>query len=193
MPPYPAGRAILNTHGTGDDLLQTIPAPLMTKKLPTAIHEMKGTDRSDQNRANEPRPPTGEPAMPPDLIAEEQEAWRYAVGILLPLGVLTVSDGLALESLACCIVEVRKLRQQLGGAETVSVTSTQKETVDRLNPLYPMYQQSRKELRALWSCFGLDPLSRTSVHTVQTARGKINGDTPAQPAESKPAAAYFKH
>lgn len=166
----------------------------MTKKLPTAVKETNGTARADRQNPDEPRPPVGEPGMPPDLSAAEQAAWAECVRMLLPLGVLTESDGLALESLACAVVEYRELRQAVSLSKTTAVTSTQKEVVDRLHPLYPMLQQTRKELRALWGCFGLDPLSRTSVHTVVKTAKKTDAK-PGQgaQAEPRPASTYFAH
>jgi P27 family predicted phage terminase small subunit len=165
----------------------------MSRKLPTAIHEQKGTARSDRQKPDEPKPPVGVPVMPAHLNDEEKVAWHYCVEILEPMGVLTRADGLALEQLATAIVEVRYLHEQLRVNKTQAVLSTQKEVVDRLNPLYPMYQQSRKELRSLWSAFGLDPLSRTNVHTVQGRSSKADGSGQGKQAPAKPASAYFSH
>lgn len=167
------------------------------QKLPSAIKEQRGTSRPDRGRENEPRLDVEEPPLPADLTEREKEVWAGMVDDLKRMGVLTRADGVSLKQLVVTSVECDRLRAMISGAETTSVTSTQKEVVDRVHPLYMTYISVRKELRALWTCFGLDPLARTSVHTVQKlAKGKAKndgGDSPEVPAKPQGAARYFQH
>lgn len=164
-------------------------------KLPTAVKEMKGTLRESRENPDEPRPDTGVPAMPMSLSAKEQAAWHECVATLLPMGVLTIADGLALEQLAVTIVEVRELHEQIRGNRSQKVTSTQKEEVDRQHSLYNVYNQARKELRALYTSFGIGPLARTAVHTVKPRMPQPDGDKPEAAAGPvrRTAASFFKH
>jgi P27 family predicted phage terminase small subunit len=166
----------------------------MSKKLPTAVHEAAGTARSDRQSADEPRPDLGAPTMPVDFDEEEAKCWNSCVGILHDMGVLTVADGIALEQLVICILECRDLKQQVKSKPTVNVTSTQKEVVERANPLYAEWNRARDRLARLWSVFGLDPLARTSLHTVRTGVGKQSDGTKAKVgAGAKPKHDYYAH
>jgi P27 family predicted phage terminase small subunit len=153
---------------------------------PSHLKAVQGTDRRDRKNDREPQPEKGAPPVPAHLTPEELIEWGRCCERLQKLGVLTEADGLALEQLCVLIVEVRRLTKIVRDNETQKVTTTQKEQVDRAHPLWQQLQQSRKELRALWTCFGLDPSARTRVHTVQTN----NGNKPAQ-APPRAANAYL--
>jgi phage terminase small subunit len=173
------------------------------QKLPTAVRKQRGTHRPDRANATEPQLDPGEPPMPADLDEREKVRWHEIVTSLKMMGVLTPADGIALKELVCCSVEVDRLRAKITGAETQAVLSTQKEMVDRVHPLYATWLGARRELRALWTAFGLDPLARTAVHTVQpapragTAPGASssdngNKDSSAPAARVAPAGRYFQ-
>lgn len=176
----------------------------MTQKLPPAIKKVRGTDRPDKRPADAPELDVGEPPMPRDLTEREIEVWRLRVADLKMMGVLTPADGLALKQLVCTEVQVDKLKAMVVGSEVKTVISTQKEPVDRVNVLYDKWLAERAELRRLWTLFGLDPLARTAVHTVNPApRSKTaaagaktdgnQGAKPQQPKAGSPAASYFQH
>lgn len=150
---------------------------------PSHLKVVQGTDRKDRKNKDEPQPDKIAPRCPDHLSTEEKVEWGKQVAELQLMGVLTRADGLALEQLVVMIVEVRELTETIRGSRTQAVTSTQKEVVYRLHPLYPMLQQSRKELRQLWACFGLDPSARTKVHTVPAGNGK-NTQEPQRPASA---------
>lgn len=176
----------------------------MPAKLPPAVKKARGTDRPDKRPADAPELDVGEPPMPKDLTEREREVWCMRVADLKMMGVLTPADGLALKQLVCTEVQVDKLKSLVVGAEVKTVISTQKEQVDRVNVLYDKWLAERAELRRLWTLFGLDPLARTAVHTVnqaprsKTAAGAKNNDgnpgaKPQPPATGNAAASYFKH
>ncbi len=140
--------------------------------------------------------------MPRDLTELEQLVWKSRVVDLKMMGVLTPADGLALKQLVITEVQCDRLRARVVGHETTTVMSTQKEQVDRVNVLYDKWLAERAELRRLWTLFGLDPLARTAVHTVNTApRAKTaagaktdgNAGAKSQPPGTSPAASYFQH
>lgn len=132
--------------------------------------------------------------MPEDFDEAEQKAWERCVEILKPLGVLTVADGFSLEQLVVSIIECADLKKVVRASPTQAVTTTQKETVDRMHPLYPAWNQARDRLIRLWSVFGLDPLARTSLHTVRAAprrQGTSSDGQTKQSARDKRKADYF--
>lgn len=156
---------------------------------PSHLKAVEGTERADRKNNREPTPPKGAPPVPAGLSPDEMVEWGRFCERLQTMGVLTEADGVALEQLCVLTVEVRELTRLIRDARTVSVTTTQKEQVEKVHPLYSQLQLSRKELRALWSCFGLDPSSRTKVHTVQQPAG--NGNTKATRAPIRAADDYF--
>lgn len=160
----------------------------MSNPKPTVLKEVEGTARADRVKKDEPKPDTGIPSCPDYLSEAEKAEFQSIAKVLLKMGVLTVADGLALENLAVLTCEVRDLTVLLREGRTTSVVSTQKETVDRLHPLYPMLQQSRREQRALWACFGLDPAARTKVHTVPLPP---NGKASKQEVPVRSASSYL--
>lgn len=166
----------------------------MSKKLPTAVHEAAGTARADRQHDDEPQPDLGVPALPLLFDEDEIAVWDRCVDILQPLGVLTVADGLALEQLVTSIIECRDLKAKVKAAPTSSVTSTQKEQVDKVHVLYPMWNQARDRLIRLWSVFGLDPTARTSLHTIRPTKKSPSDRKPRDPSGlEKRKADYFAH
>ena len=69
-----------------------------------------------------------------------------------------------------------------------AIAALQKEQVEKLNPLWAQLNVARKRQHDLWAAFGLDPSSRTRVHTVQ-APG--NGNAQATKPPVKQANDYF--
>ena len=138
--------------------------------------------------------------MPAYFDAEERKCWRQIVDILLPMGVLTEADGAALEQLVICMLECRDLKQQVRSSMTIKVTSGVGETVDRVHPLYLQWNQARDRLQRLWSVFGLDPLARTSLHTVKvihpektTTKKHATGKGSIAPASAEETSRFFTH
>lgn len=170
----------------------------MSHKKPTAVHERDGTLRPDRANAEEPRPEPGVPMMPHYFRAAEKAAWDRAVSMLLPLGVLTASDGFPLEQLSLRLVECEELYIKIRDQRTIAVTTTQKEQVDRAHPLYNQWNQATRELRSLWEGFGMDPVARTRVHTVKppsAGTAPADGPKPTGPsaASRRTAGSFFQH
>lgn len=134
--------------------------------------------------------------MPAYFDKDEKKCWRQIVDILLPMGVLTEADGAALEQLVICMLECRYLKEQVRTQSLVKVTSTVGETCDRVNPLYPQWNAARDRLMRLWSVFGLDPLARTSLHTVKAtphSEKKPNAAGKGQVPVSAETGRFFAH
>ncbi len=141
----------------------------MPSKLPTAVKKSRGTDRPDRRNRDEPVIDVGAPEMPADLTEPEQQLWRRYVAELRLMGVLTPADRVSLKQLVRTELQVDRLWSMVVGQETVSITSTQKQAVDRVNVLYDKLLAERSLLERLWKSFGLDPVARTAVHTVAIA------------------------
>ena len=155
---------------------------------PSHLKAVQGTERADRKNPREPQPPKGMPPVPENLTAEELIEWGRNCERLQTMGVLSEVDGMALEQLCVVTCEVRRLTLKLRDADTIVVTTTQKEQVEKLNPLWAQLNVARKRQHDLWAAFGLDPSSRTRVHTVQ-APG--NGNAQATKPPVKQANDYF--
>lgn len=174
----------------------------MSRKKPTAVHERDGTSRPDRQNHEEPRPEPGIPLMPAYFRDEEKKAWERAIAMILPLGVLTASDGLALETLAIRMVESETLYVQIRDQRTIEVLSTQKEAVPRAHPLYNQWNASMSALKDAWQAFGMDPISRTRVHTVKPkssatapdgSKRASSAETTVPAAQRRTAGSFFAH
>lgn len=172
----------------------------MSRKKPTEVHERDGTLRPDRQNHEEPRPEPGVPLMPHFFRDAEKAAWDRAVAMIQPLGVLTPSDGLALMSLAMRMVEVEELYLQIRDQRTIDVLSTQKEAVPRAHPLYPQWNAAMTAMRETWQAFGMDPISRTRVHTVKPKASAVahdgsttQGAVPSEGGPRRTAGSFFKH
>lgn len=111
---------------------------------PTALKLLRGNPGKRKLNADEPKPPVG--AQPPAwlkanpvLLAE----WSRHAGRLTKLGLLTEIDDDALATL--CVLEV-KFREIVADAPSVTALAF-----------------LSKELRALWSRFGMTPADRARV------------------------------
>lgn len=111
---------------------------------PTALKLLHGNPGKRQLNENEPKPPLG--AQPPawlkaDLVLLQE--WNRHAPRLAKLGLLTEIDDDALATL--CVLEVKFREMLAAGAAGSALASLS------------------KELRALWSRFGMTPADRARV------------------------------
>lgn len=85
----------------------------MTARKPTELKRLSGTLRS--NRANPDEPEVAFALLdPPDHLSDEvKDAWCDLAAVVHELGVLTVTDGLALEAAAGALADLRRARASL--------------------------------------------------------------------------------
>ena len=145
-------------------------------RTPTALAELHGRPDHRRRRTGEPTPPSGEPIAPAHLSEGARAAWPDLARTLTGMGVLAVSDGLALEHLAEAVADARRARGALAhavvvdgavvaaaGAHTYATTGKNGATMLRARPEAAQLADADRRV-ALWAArFGLSPADRTRL------------------------------
>ena len=149
-------------------------------RKPTALKLLKGTAQKCRTNKDEPKPAVGMPEPPDHLSKRAAKVYREFAKVLLGMKVLTVADGVGLESMAQAYVDHREAAEFLDrmGSTVYAVTRSSPDglTHEKFKP-YPQVAQRNdadKRLRGWLQSFGLTPSDRSRVSAVV-------GDKPASP------------
>ncbi|MDE2582751.1 MAG: P27 family phage terminase small subunit [Rhodospirillales bacterium] len=145
-------------------------------RIPTALANLHGNPGKRGRRVGEPQPPRGAPIAPAHLSPEAAAAWPLLAATLSGMGVLSQSDGLALEHLAEAVADARRARDALAapvvigrstvaeaGARTYATIGKSGAVMLRARPEAAMLADADRRV-ALWaSRFGLSPADRVRL------------------------------
>src|SRR5262245_5726906 len=127
------------------------------KRLPTAIHQLRGTTQPSRANPNEPKPELGIPDPPASLDATQRRHWRRIAGDLQAMKVLTRGDGSALMSLVIAHVRVERANRALNRLGACDKDGKRSGWATELT-------QAQMLLARLCASFGLEPSARSRVN-----------------------------
>jgi P27 family predicted phage terminase small subunit len=129
---------------------------------------VSGTYRPDRSNPAEPMPKAGIPEMPANLSRAGKVAWNRYVTLLTELGILTVSDGPALQCLSEATADLAAARQALRerGSLTYATTTRSAGLMHRPWPEVALVAESDHRLMIWLAKFGLSPVDRARVSIV---------------------------
>lgn len=136
-------------------------------RLPTAVHQAKGTyvTHPERRNHNEPKAAEGRLECPPHLDGIAARCWHDTLDTLEEMRVATLADGLCLELLCVTYQSYREACEQcdeMGDALTV-VNEDGEVIKTTRNPFFSVKQQMAQQLHKLCAQFGLTPSSRTGI------------------------------
>ena len=137
------------------------------KPVPTALKLIQGNPGKRAINKNEPKPQRGIPKCPAHLDSKAKTAWKNLCNHLDKMGVLTLADAMALETLVSVYARIRDLQKEikeLGGTTYKSV----KQDGEVLHKAYPQVAQLEKAentFRSYITEFGLTPSARARLKT----------------------------
>ncbi len=140
------------------------------KPVPTALKLVKGNPGKRPINKNEPKGQRGIPVCPSHLDPKAKTAWKKLCKYLDDMGVLTLADSLALETLVSIYARIRDLQKEIKGLGGTTYTSI-KPDGELLHKAYPQVMQLEKAENTFKSYiteFGLTPSSRTKLQTEDT-------------------------
>lgn len=132
--------------------------------VPSALKKLRGTDQPCRMNPDEPVAQRLDSEPPKHLSRRARKAYRYAVEMLDGVGVLSISDALAVESLAATYAQLWEARDALAayGSMTYS-TMTEGGAVWKPYPEVAIVSDCERRLLQLYSAFGMTPSARTRV------------------------------
>ncbi len=140
------------------------------KPVPTALRLIKGNPGKRAINKQEPKPKRGIPRCPAHLDSKAKTAWKKLCTHLDNMGVLTLADELALETMVSVYARIRELQKELkelGGTTYKSV----REGGDVMFKAYPQVAQLEKAestFRSYLTEFGLTPSARAKLKTEES-------------------------
>jgi P27 family predicted phage terminase small subunit len=126
---------------------------------PTALKILQGERPSRINDDEIPAVP-GPPPAPEDLDPAVADAYQELVGLLVPTGVLTVLDGLALVAFAQAISTHRRAAAL---ESTVGPLVRDEKNQPRVNPASRIRRDAGRDVLRWASEFGMTPASRSQI------------------------------
>ena len=129
------------------------------KKKPTAMKVLAGTYRKDRANLDEPLAKPAIPSCPRFVVGEARKEWRRVSRLLFAMGVLSEIDRSALAAYCQAWAQWVDAEQKL--AKTGMLVSV--EGVVRISPTWQAANQSREQMRAYLTEFGMTPASRARV------------------------------
>jgi P27 family predicted phage terminase small subunit len=132
---------------------------------PTALKVLNGSAAHDPGRLNRDEPhPEGQPVMPADLSAAEQEVWRHVLAEM-PSGVITGVDRDVFR-IYCEEVALERAIRDLVGRSGLLVRSSSHANRGELteNPLLAVLRDHATLVRSFAADLGLTPTARSGIH-----------------------------
>lgn len=134
------------------------------RPTPTATKLVAGNPGKRALNKNEPKPKEGYPDVPPHFNTQAKNLYLWLCNMLNDMGLLTVVDGIAIERLTKCYIEILecdKLIDEHGQVQ--QVVNTQGELVLKSNPAVTQRADADRRLRAWMIEYGLTQASRSKV------------------------------
>lgn len=146
------------------------------KPVPTRIKELAGNPGKRPLNQSEPKPPVGMPAPPRWLDRRAKYLWRRLVKELVPLGVLTQVDFVALEALCQTYSAWRQYEElvRTQGATLELRDAEGKVKYVQQRPEVGIARGHLKALKELCSDFGLTPSSRSRIGLPQGGKQALD-------------------
>lgn len=139
---------------------------MSNRPVPTAFRVLRGNPGRRPLPANEPKPPLIDDETPPDDLSDDPVAareWTRLVALLRHTRVLTDADRSALCALC------KQWSTYLRASASVRKTPIQRNPrtgMFSVSPMVKIATHALAECHRLWVEFGLTPVSRTKVSTV---------------------------
>lgn len=131
---------------------------------PTALKLLQGNPGKRAINRNEPQAKRGKPAMPKGLDARGRKAWEEMAQLLDDMGVLTVADGMALETLVDAYSEWKKARAVVKKeGQSYKSVGENGGFMLRARPEVAIASDAWRRIKSLLGEFGLTPSSRTKL------------------------------
>ena len=133
------------------------------KPKPTAVRVLEGNPGKRALNASEPIA-VGTPLMPDSLTPEAARAWGRVVPVLEKMGVLQLSDELALERLCLSyseILDCNSIIEQMG--YVYEVQTKEGETLIKANPAVSMRADAARRFASMLVEFGMTPSARSRL------------------------------
>lgn len=146
-------------------------------RIPTHLKIISGTAKPYRINAAEPKPQRGIPSPPKSLTKGARAVWREISAIVADMGILTLADAIALETLCECVSELRAHRAALAESGEAVFSRTDPKTGDVMHRAHPrtmLIADADRRLRNWLAAFGLTPADRSRVSTMA-------GDTDSNP------------
>ena len=144
---------------------------------PTRLRLLEGNRGKCPVRVG-PEPPRGAPKIPPGMSRSARREWRVIVAALDSLGVLAVTDALAIRLLAEALGEYRDARRVIDREGATYECETRiGGTMHRARPESAIAADAWRRASALMSRFGLTPADRVRLGTVPE-RSRDAGSVP---------------
>jgi len=139
------------------------------KKIPTALHLLRGNPGKRKLNEREPTPARLENLEPPAwLDADAQTEWNRVAPLLARLGVLTETDGDALAAYCEAFTTWKAATQRLRQFGLVIKRSKVPGDVV-ISPYVKIAHHAMAQMRAFLVEFGMTPSSRARIHTAAPA------------------------
>lgn len=133
---------------------------------PTHLKAVAGNPGRRKLKKNEPTPEAGIPRCPANLSTTAKRIWRRIAPELEKMGVLKLSDGLALEMLCDAYAEYRDARDIVEKNEPTYVSLTKNGLMHRTRPEVAIASDAYRRVKTMMTEFGLTPSSRSRVSGV---------------------------
>jgi P27 family predicted phage terminase small subunit len=132
------------------------------KPVPTALKELRGTDRADRGVANESKPPVPEtiPQPPTYFNRWAKKVWREYGQLLLDAGLFTDLDSIAFELL--CQAYGRWIDAERHVSEEGPILISDRGNSYQ-NPYLGVANRAWEQIKKMLGEFGLTPAERTRV------------------------------
>lgn len=143
---------------------------------PTALKVIEGNRGKRPLNDKEPKPPNGVPDKPLHLSTYAVEMWEHITPILMKMGVLTIADGAALESLCEAYSDARTARDYIAihGRYFRVKLPRGGGHARRTHPAVADLADADRRFRGWLSEFGLTPSTRSKI-VVDPSSGDDDG------------------
>lgn len=140
------------------------------KPTPTVLKMVKGNPGKRAINKNEPQPEKGIPACPENITGNAKVAWDKLCKILDDMGVLTVADNYALETLCSVYGRMRELQAVIDEHGLVFESpNVNGDILLRPNPAVSQLEKAESLFKNYLTEFGLTPSSRTKIQVNKKA------------------------
>lgn len=134
------------------------------RPTPTHLKLVAGNPGKRPLNNDEPTPKTGFPSPPSHFDSKLKSVYAKFCEILNEMGLLTVADGVAIERLTQCYIEILECDKVIKKhGQVQEVLNTQGELVLKANPAVAQRADADRRLRAWMIEYGLTQASRSKV------------------------------
>jgi P27 family predicted phage terminase small subunit len=138
------------------------------KPTPTKLKNLRGNPGKRAVNEDEPIVPEGIPDPPEGLSEKARKQWQRIAPVLGKMGVLHVTDFIALGLLCDALADWFEAAQHL---EKEGMTIKNKDDVPKISPWHRIKIDADNRIRSWASEFGLTPASRTKIRTSKGSSG----------------------